>query len=235
MSEREVLAGELALRLVEGEELLAARRLLAEDPGFAAEVIRWEEQLAPLFDEIAERPLPAGIWARIEAALARGADPVVLALRRQVRRWRTATGIAGAAAMAAAFALLLVPGTAPPPVTPPIALAPGPVLVASVDAGTSAAVGLAYLSDRKELLIVPARLAVPDGRARQLWLIPEGQAPISLGLVEGAAPQRRPLDAALQRQFARGATIAISDEPSGGSPTGQPTGAVLGTGILQQS
>ncbi len=236
MSERDILAGEVALRLLDGEELLAARRLLADDPAFVAEVARWEEQLAPLYDEIPELALPAGLWARIEAALTRAADPVVLALHRQVRRWRVATGVAGAAALAAAFALLLVPGTAPPPAAPPVvASVPGPLLVASVDAGSSAAVGLTYLADRKELLIVPARLDVPTGRARQMWLIPEGGAPISLGLIEGVAPQRRPLDIALQRQFARGATVAISDEPSGGSPTGQPTGAVLGAGILQQS
>jgi anti-sigma-K factor RskA len=237
MSERDIQAGELALRLLDGEELLAARRLLVEDPDFAAAVTQWENRLAPWYDEFPERALPADLWSRIEARLARGGDPLVFALKRQVRAWRAAAAVGGAAAVAAALALLLLPATVtPPPATPPPVASTerGPLLVASVDAGTSAVVGLTYLSDSGELLIVPARLAVPDRRARQLWLIPAGQAPISLGLVEGEAPQRRVLAAAVRSQVALGATVAISDEPTGGSPTGQPTGEVLGTGTLRQ-
>lgn len=236
MSEKDIQAGELVLRLLDGEELLAARRLLVEDPEFAAAVAQWEDRLAPWYDEFPERTLPADLWSRIEARLARGGDPLVFSLKRQVRAWRAAAAVGGGAAIAAALALLLVPTTVtPPPATPPVATAErGPLLVASVDAGTTAVVGLTYLSDSGELLIVPARLAVPDQRARQLWLIPAGQAPISLGLVEGEAPQRRVLAAAVRSQIALGATVAISDEPTGGSPTGQPTGDVLGTGTLQQ-
>ncbi|UUR08825.1 anti-sigma factor [Sphingomonas glaciei] len=236
MSEKEIQAGELVLRLLDGEELLAARRLLVEDPEFAAAVAQWEDRLAPWYDEFPERALPADLWSRIEARLARGGDPLVFSLKRQVRAWRAAAAVGGGAAIAAALALLLVPATVtPPPAAPPVATAErGPLLVASVDAGTSAVVGLTYLSDSGELLVVPARLAVPDRRARQLWLIPAGQAPISLGLVEGEAPQRRVLAAAVRRQIALGATVAISDEPTGGSPTGLPTGEVLGTGTLQQ-
>lgn len=236
MSERDVQAGELALRLLDGEELLAARRLLVEDPDFAAAVAQWENRFAPWYDEFPERAFPADLWPKIEARLAGGGDPQTFKLRRQLRAWRAATAVAGAAAIAAGIALLLVPAAiTPPPATPPVVQAErGPLLVASVDAGTTAVVGVTYLSDSGELLIVPARLDVPDQRARQLWLIPAGQAPISLGLVEGEAPQRRVLAAAVRGQVAQGATIAISDEPTGGSPTGQPTGEVLGTGTLQQ-
>lgn len=236
MSEQDIQAGELALRLLDGEELLAARRLLVEDPDFAAAVAQWENRFAPWYDEFPERALPADLWSRIEARLARGGDALVISLKRQLRAWRAAAAIGGGAAIAAALALLLVPTTVtPPPVTPPVESPErGPLLVASVDAGTTAVVGLTYLSDSGELLIVPARLAVPDRRARQLWLIPAGQAPVSLGLVEGEAPQRRVLAAAVRSQIALGATVAISDEPTGGSPTGLPTGEVLGTGTLQQ-
>ncbi|NJC06042.1 anti-sigma-K factor RskA [Sphingomonas kaistensis] len=236
MSEKDIQAGELALRLLDGEELLAARRLLVEDPDFAAAVAQWESRFAPWYDEFPERALPADLWSRIEARLARGGDALVISLKRQLRAWRAAAAIGGGAAIAAALALLLVPTTVtPPPVAPPVeSPVRGPLLVASVDAGTTAVVGLTYLSDSGELLIVPARLAVPDRRARQLWLIPAGQAPVSLGLVEGEAPQRRVLATAVRQQIALGATVAISDEPTGGSPTGLPTGEVLGTGTLQQ-
>ena len=42
----------------------------------------------------------------------------------------------------------------------------------------------------------------------------------------------RVLAADVASHFASGGTIAVSDEPAGGSPTGQPTGAVLAAGGL---
>ncbi|GAA4018433.1 anti-sigma factor [Sphingomonas swuensis] len=237
MSERDLLAGEYALRLLNGEELLAARRLLAEDPDFAAAVAEWEERFAPLAGELPEQALPADMWARIEAAIAGGAnEPVSLNLRRKLRRWQGLTGLSTAAAVAASLALFLVVRSEPPavPVPAPVERVSAPVLVASVATEQSGSLAVTYVPDRGDLLVVPAALEVPSGRSRQLWLIPEGGTPISLGLVaEGDSGPRR-IAAVTARQFARGATIAISDEPEGGSPTGQPTGTVLGTGVLQQ-
>jgi anti-sigma-K factor RskA len=65
-----------------------------------------------------------------------------------------------------------------------------------------------------------------------LWLIPEGGQPLSLGVVSAEGVQRRVLEPALALRFAAGATVAVSDEPEGGSPTGQPTGDVLAAGSL---
>jgi len=235
MSERDVLAGEFALRLLDGEELLAARRLLVEDAEFAGAVAEWEERLHLLAGEVPEHPLPEALWARIEAALDRAAEtPAVLALRRKVRRWQSAAGVAAAAAVAASAALLLVPRAAPPVIVPPAERPAAPLLVASVATPDAGSLAVTYLPDSGDLLVVPAALEVPSGRARQLWLIPEGGTPLSLGLVDADAAGRRRLAPELVARFVRGATIAVSDEPTGGSPTGQPTGAVLGTGVLQQ-
>ena len=44
----QALAAELALGVLDGAELVAARARLAGDRAFAAEVARWEEWLAPL-------------------------------------------------------------------------------------------------------------------------------------------------------------------------------------------
>jgi anti-sigma-K factor RskA len=41
------------------------------------------------------------------------------------------------------------------------------------------------------------------------------------------------LTPALQQKLAQGAVLAISVEPAGGSPTGQPTGPVVATGDLK--
>ncbi|WP_019938748.1 anti-sigma factor domain-containing protein [Bordetella sp. FB-8] len=65
-----------------------------------------------------------------------------------------------------------------------------------------------------------------DGHALQLWSMPPGGKPVSLGLVAANGLTRLTLP--------RGAgsirKLGISLEPEGGSPTGQPTGPVVMTG-----
>ena len=230
MSENVPLAAEYALRLLDGEELLEARRRLAGDPAFADEVAWWEDKLAPFFDEIGEEAPPSDLWQRIVGRLDDPA-PALLALKRQVTRWRAGTAAAAAAA-AILFGLPLRPQP-PLPVPTPVQTEAAPVLVASlVGEDAPEALTVAYRPDTRQLVITPARVAAPASRARELWLIPEGQQPISLGLVGNQGVQRRTISATLAGAFARGATSALSDEPAGGSPTGQPTGAVLAAGGL---
>jgi anti-sigma-K factor RskA len=229
MSEDIPLAAEYVLRLLDGAELLDARRRVAEDPAFAAEVAWWEERLAPLFDEFAEEAPSPELWPRILRRLDEPGAAVVV-LKRKLARWRAA---ATAAAVAAAVLLgLQLRPEAPAPAPLPQAQ-PAPLLVASlVGEDAPEALTVAFRPNERELVITPARVEAPSGRARQLWLIPDGGQPISLGLVASDGVQRRTLPAAIATRFASGAIIAVSDEPTGGSPTGQPTGAVLATGGL---
>jgi anti-sigma-K factor RskA len=227
------LAAEHALRLLEGEELMDARRRVAADPAFAAEVAWWEEQFSSLFDEIGDEAPSAELWPRIVQRLGQPA-PEVLTLKRQIARWRAAALATGVAA-AVLLGLQLTtrtPVTAPPP-TPAPQAQPAPLLVASL-AGEEApeALTVTYRADSRELVVTPARIEAPSGRARQLWLIPAGGQPLSLGLVRQDGVQRQVIAPALAARFASGATVAVSDEPVGGSPSGQPTGAVLASGSL---
>ena len=70
-TEKETLAAEHALRLLEGEDALRARGMMASDAEFAAMVEAWEDRLAPLHEAI--EPVEPGpeLWQRIEAALER--------------------------------------------------------------------------------------------------------------------------------------------------------------------
>jgi anti-sigma-K factor RskA len=236
MTEREILAAEHALRLLEGEELMEARRLQAAEPAFAAEVVAWEERLAPLFNEIAPVEPGPELWGRIERAMAgNGSGAQVIAMRRKVRRWQVATALAAAAAFA--LGLLAVPPLLQPPAPPPAAPAeqrPAPVLIASLgDEETPGAIAVTFVPDQRELLVTTAAVPARAERSHQLWLIPAGGSPISLGLVETGQPLRRQLPTELAARFRTGATVALSLEPAGGSPTGQPTGPVLAAGSLQ--
>jgi anti-sigma-K factor RskA len=71
-------------------------------------------------------------------------------------------------------------------------------------------------------------LSPPPGRDYELWALPKGGAPVSLGVLPyRESTARRALTAAQQRALAGAAQLAVSVEPPGGSPAGQPTGAVV--------
>lgn len=85
-------------------------------------------------------------------------------------------------------------------------------------------------ASRQHLSIAPLRpTAVAAQHSLQLWLIPGGQAPVSMGLLHNDIPTRVTLR---NTTLPPDATIAISLEPAGGSPTGLPTGPVLYSGKL---
>ena len=71
------------------------------------------------------------------------------------------------------------------------------------------------------------------GKDFQLWMIEGKNAPVSMGVIPTGATVHIELTPALQQKLAQGAVLAISVEPAGGSPTGQPTGPVVATGDLK--
>ena len=82
----------------------------------------------------------------------------------------------------------------------------------------------AISTDGRSLTIVPASLLTADKRSMELWLIPEGGKPASLGLIAAGQPVQLNVPQNLLPLVGSGATLAVSLEPLGGSPTGQPTG-----------
>ena len=81
---------------------------------------------------------------------------------------------------------------------------------------------------------MPAALLTTDKRSMELWLIPQGGKPASLGLISAGQPVQLNLPPELLKQVGSGATLAVSLEPLGGSPTGQPTGEVIAHGSLSR-
>ncbi|MGB1235637.1 MAG: anti-sigma factor [Planktomarina sp.] len=72
--------------------------------------------------------------------------------------------------------------------------------------------------ETRMLVMASQAETLPDDRDHELWLIPEGGAPISLGVMEN----RKTVPIGGDFDFA-GALIAVTIEQAGGSPTGQPT------------
>jgi anti-sigma-K factor RskA len=71
--------------------------------------------------------------------------------------------------------------------------------------------------------------------SHELWVIPAGGKPRSLGVMPDARQTHMQLADALAELMQEGATVAISVEPRGGSPTGSPTGPVVASGALRSA
>lgn len=67
----------------------------------------------------------------------------------------------------------------------------------------------------------------------ELWLIPPGEAPKSLGLVSTDKTQSITVPKTLLRALAKGSTLAVSLEPPGGAPQGTPTGPIIAKGGIE--
>ena len=234
--DHDMLAAEYALRLLDGRDFDEARALSERDAGFAAAVAAWDERFAPMFDTIELAQPDASVWMRIAAAIGRGMGDgaEIIALRRRATGWRNVAGLV--TAIAAALALVVVPNVIRPdrPVPmAPVAPASQPTLMAKIVSGDRAtAFVVAYQSDTHELLVTPAIAGLADGQDHELWVIGASGIPVSLGVVDDTAPTRLVVPAAKLADLKASATMALTVEQDGGSPTGQPTSAPVAAGPL---
>jgi anti-sigma-K factor RskA len=85
---------------------------------------------------------------------------------------------------------------------------------------------------RQLVLAVAGDMPADPAHAHELWVIPADGKPRSLGTMPASKQTHMRLADALAQLLQEGATIAISVEPRGGSPTGAPTGPVVASGAL---
>lgn len=215
------LAAELALGLLEGEALAAARRRQLADPAFSAAVERWALDFSPLALGSADAPVSAELWHRIEARLPADDRGTVTALRR----WR-ATAIAASAAAAVLLAILLSR-----PVPQPVVLPPPPAVVAQIT-GTQGALFAARYDADQGMLHVRTDSMPASRRAPELWVIPAGGKPVSLGLVAVRGGRDMPLSPAHRALMAEGATLAVTMEDAATAPHAGPSGPPVAAGKI---
>ncbi len=226
MTELERLAGEYALGLLEGEELVSARARLAREPDFAAAVAFWEGRLAPLLDEVGGAAPDPALWQRIVAQIEHEPGAELVQLQARVRFWQRAAAGAAVAAVAALALVVLTPDTAAPP--------PAPLaepLVASIPLGTDAPrLGVTYLPERSELLISASGLSADGVHDHELWLVPPGGEAQSLGVIVPGVERRVTLPRDLAKRIGGGSHLALTREPIGGKPANQAAGPVVAEG-----
>ena len=208
------LAAEYVLGTLRGRARRRFERWLLS-PQVGAIVKAWEDRLAGLEPQLAPVTPPATVWHGIEDKL-----ELRKMQRRPAARWL---------AIAASLAFFVMAGILltyrQPPDVPQLARTQESLL--QVDPQTIYW-RVEVFGDHQELRLHAQNVYdLPAGKAHELWALPEGGAPVSLGLLPKTGEQRRVLTPAQQTALAGAKQIAVSLEPEGGSLTGAPTGPVL--------
>lgn len=245
---------EYVLGVLDADERAQVEQEIQSDAHAASVVALWERHLVSLNEDV--EPVTPGpyVWARIVDALglsttvaastraAPSQSPHAAPPRREpspgwwdsLKLWRW-IGVGASVATAVCLVLIfqLQPSTTPSAVTPPAATAQaGNYMTVKIAQDNGIAAWTATLDiDRARMVIVPASpAALATNRSDELWLLPPGEKPISLGVIGHDKPTALDVPQALLAKLSDKALLAVSIEPVGGSTTGQPTGPVVAKG-----
>lgn len=219
--ERGNLAAEYALGVLDAAGRLEAQRLIASDPAFADEVDAWEETLHPLAEACGEETPPPHLRRAVEERLF-GASARPAGFWQSLGLWRS---------LAFASIALLIVSAGLNARSYLMQEEAGARLIVSLEPQGGEVRFLAlYEPDRSEFRLSQVSGSPGEGRDFELWLVEGGNAPVSLGVLPKQGVAEIDLPPPLARRVKEGATLAISDEPAGGSPTGKATGPVVAAG-----
>lgn len=214
---RRALAADYAIGLMPATARRRFDALLLDDPALRVELGHWQTALASLTGALPERPVPERVWQGIQARI----EPQVLHLPAKKPFWKQFRVLAAACAVVVAIFVGVL-------YQRDYGVAYNATLVA---ANQQPALQVKAFADH--LQIEPLTLAaVEAARDLELWAIPAGGKPISLGVVPSAGKGRIQLSEAQRTLLTAPLTLAVTLEPRGGSPSGQPTGPVLYKGEL---
>lgn len=236
-AERDALAGEYVLGLIEGADLVAFARRLEGDQALAQAVERWRTHFHPIDAAVTPIAPPQSLWPRIEADLGMTAQTAPRkAMTRQPAAGRLADwwnslfvwrGAALAGALAAIVLAIGLAGALDKARRQPVMVA-----VLLTEASLAAAVVNTFADGRVEM--VPLQnIHVPEGKALEIWTLwDRAVGPRSVGLIERARSTPLRLD---QLPLGHGQLFEITIENATGSPTGRPTGPIVAKGTTSQT
>jgi len=218
--ELRVLAGEYVLGVLDADEADEVAAAIAVNAELRRAVAFWERQLHPLSSLATWAEPPSDTWEAIEARIrTKTAKPITMSVWTNLAFWRWST--AGFAAAAAALALWFAAVPTPRPSLVAILHPPQ-----QDQASWIATTGPSGLALRAVTSATP-----PSDRVFELWAIAPGATqPRSLGVI---SPNGELKLSRLPADLRDGATLAISIEPIGGSPTQLPSGPVVYIGSVK--
>jgi anti-sigma-K factor RskA len=215
------LASEYVLGTLRGLARRRFERWRANTPHVDQRCRYWEEHLIHVAKVLEPVQPPAHVWPAIRKRLNLTPD-------RSPRRWTRSLALAASVVLVAGLAGLLYWRSLP-------------AVRATAAATISAKSGdemwqVEVFGTTNRLVVQAAKLpARPAGHDYELWALPKGGNPVSLGVLPAEGTSNRALTAIQKAALARSSQVAVSIEPLGGSPTGQPTGDVVFVAPLRTS
>lgn len=207
------LAAEYVLGTLHGSARQRFERLITDRGDVRLAVWRWERHLNGIASGVESRKPPRHVWKNIRRRI----DPSIQARTGLLGGLRGLWLALPTAVAATWLAVTLLPA----PATDRIA----------VFVDQNAQTMWVISADLDDGLLKTEAVNVPQpasGTSYELWLLPPDGTPLSLGLLPVDAGQvETRISAQLLAAFADSGGLAISLEPSGGSPTGLPTGPVV--------
>ncbi len=243
----DLLAAEYVLGTLRGGARLRFEQQIANDPALAREVAEWQQAFAYL--DLTDEPVqpPARVWQAISARLSRDASTQAarnddasnqaqytdtrvssaqprLDVARKARIWQMTSAVLAACLVVALFWPNSTDHRDGAAIVRPVA-----VLSATTPDSASHLIA-GYDARQRALVLTPLNVSTTDAQhSLQLWRIGADKKPVPLGLLDTGKSTRIGFEALSTLE---GVTLAVSLEPAGGSPTGQPTGAVLYAGVV---
>jgi anti-sigma-K factor RskA len=231
-SDRRVTLDRLAAEFALGTSPPRVRRRLAalarRDRTVAAALSAWELRIAVLGAAVPPVAPPPRVWRAIVTRL--GLDPD--AATNASSKWWERVGFWRAFATAG-FVVALALGIAQWQRAFEAPAAPLVVVLVGTDA-KPALIATASRGDRYLTLKTIGNAAPAAGKAFELWALPQSGSPQALGVIPPGRLVRVPLVDPVERRLSNIPALAVSLEPAGGSPTGQPTGPVLYSGAIER-
>lgn len=240
---RDALAVRYVLGTLRGPARKRLERVAESDAQLRHRIDAWERALEPLLETLpAVAPRPQ-VWEQIRTQLGHRLtqeSPARTPLPQRTGLWSSLAFWRGAAVAAGAFATMLLvtlislrseTPTAPPPAT---ALTEPAMVAVLADAATHKPMLLVSATRGADELVIQNIGAAPPAsdKSLELWALPPGAPPRSLGVLADGGRVRLRLAAPADQALSAIPALAISLEPRGGSPTGQPTGPVLYSGAI---
>ena len=217
-------AAEYVLGTLTGDDRRAFEAELARNPALRRAVAEWAARLQPMADSVTPvappKTLRAELLARIAPAAPAGERPF------SIVRWLAWTFGLSALAGAVAVALVFI-------LTPRAPELGGFALLHRTDSAARDVVAFQIDKQHQDMVVLANAAAPQPGHDYELWVLPPNKPPLSLGVIKVGERAQRPLPAAAVGYMTDFANLAITVEPTGGSPSGAPTGPIVFTGMVR--
>ncbi len=219
---RDLLAGEYVLGLLRGGARRRFERLLIEDARLRSEVVGWEEKFTAWNRSLKPMAPRNAVWwrlkSRLEAEDKASRKPVGSPVRK---------GLWSGAVAAAAVIMLLVGIFIGRGLVTTQPATPSYLAVMSSAKGKPLWLITVHPKIRRIDMKALANNIPPPGKSYELWMLPGTGKPVAMGLMNSEGLASASVSTQVIAALANAKGLAISVEPYGGSPTGQPTGPVV--------